>query len=130
MAQEDRAAQVKQRDAALFRWSRKATPTLRSIDGSIKLARKELAPDGDTLSSIGWHLGAAAMKAFEWMEANPCPDKTSNSDIVDLLTTLADTAASIETAAQAASTPDLKGFDDILVSVGSKVTELLATSSG
>jgi hypothetical protein len=121
---------VKPKDAALFRWSRKATPTFRSIDGSIKLARKELAPDGDTLSSIGWRLGAAAMKALQWMEANPCPDKTSNSDILDLLTTLTDTAALIETAAQAASTPDLKGFDSTLANVGSKMTELLATSSG
>ncbi|MBF6557757.1 MAG: hypothetical protein IVW52_16680 [Acidimicrobiales bacterium] len=130
MDQEDREVQVKPAGSSLFRWSRKATPTLRSIDGSIKLARKELAPDGDTLSSIGWRLGAAAAKALQWMEANPCPDKISDSDIVDLLTTLADTAASIDTAAQAASPPDLKGFDSTLASVGTKVTELLATSSG
>jgi hypothetical protein len=121
---------VRPAGSALFRWSRKATPTFRSIDGSIKLARKELAPDGDTLSSIGWRLGAAAVKALRWMEANPCPDKIADSDIVGQLTTLADTAALIATAAQAASPPDLKGFESILAGVGSRMTDLLATSSG
>ncbi len=114
---------------ALFRWLRRATPTLRSIDGSIKLARKELAPDGDTLSSIGWHLGAAADKALQWIESNPCPDKTTDSDVVGLFRTLGETAALIEAAAQAASTPDLKGFDETLSRVGSRL-KTVAVPSG
>ena len=114
---------------ALSRWLRRATPTLRSIDGSIRLARKELAPDGDTLSSIGWHLGAAADKALQWIESNPCPDKTIDSDMVGLFRTLGQTAALIEAAAQVASTPDLKGFDETLSSVGSRL-KVLATSTG
>jgi hypothetical protein len=107
-------------------WMRRSSPTMQSVDEEIRVARRELGPSPDRLSSIGWRLGAATHRTLEWLEDNPCPE--GNGSLVDLFTSLAETAAMMEAAAQLDELPDLNGFDDALAAAASTVRSRMGRS--
>jgi hypothetical protein len=100
---------------------------LRILDGAIRQARKDLVPAAASLSAVGWSLGAASNTAIAWCENNPCPDKTSDQDLIDLFELLDSTAEAMEESVSINPTPAITGFDDILVSISDSVAKILKT---
>jgi hypothetical protein len=127
VGQIDREDRVKPEDAVMLRWSMKAKPVLRTLDGAIRQARKDLVPTAASLSAVGWSLGAASNTAIAWCENNPCPDRTSDQDLIDLFELLDNTAEAMEESASINPTPAITGFDDILVSISDSVAKILKT---
>jgi hypothetical protein len=127
VGQGDGADQVKPEDALMLRWAMKARPVLRTLDGAIRQARKDLIQTPESLRAVGWSLGAASNTAIAWCENNPCPDKTSDQDLIDLFELLDSTAEAMEESASINPTPAITGFDDILVTISDSVAKILKT---
>jgi hypothetical protein len=105
----------------------KAKPVLRTLDGAIRKARKDLDPTAASLSAVGWTLGAATNTAIAWCENNPCPDAGSDQELIDLFEILDNAAEAMQEGAQMNPVSPIDGFDGILSSTSASVAKILKT---